>query len=135
MNCTTKVRRVGDVAIVDLSGRFTIADGTGRIRETVVGALESGARHILLNLAEVTLMDSAAGIGELVSSYTRTLREGGRLKLLQVNKHISRILEITQLNTVFEIYDNEDAALRSFHAFSTDPGCEPPAPSKNLKSA
>jgi anti-sigma B factor antagonist len=135
MNCTTKVRRVGDVAIVDLSGRFTLADAPGHIRDTVAGALESGARHILLNLAEVTLMDSAAGIGELVSSYTRAVRQGGRLKLLHVNKHISHILEITHLNTIFEMYDNEDAAVGSFQTFSTDPGLEPPVPSKNLKSA
>jgi anti-sigma B factor antagonist len=133
MNCTTRVRNVGDVAIIDLNGRFTLADAPGRIRYTVASALESGARNILLNLAEVTLMDSAAGIGELVFSYTRTMRQGGRLKLMHVNKHISHVLQITRLNTVFEIYDNEEAAVGSFQAFSTSPRFELPVSSIDPK--
>ena len=116
MNCSIGVHRVGDVAIIDLSGKFTLTDAPGRIRDTVAGVLESGARNILLNLAEVTLMDSAAGIGELVISYTRTLRHGGRLKLLNANKNISHILQLTRLDTIFEMYENEDAAVGSFHA-------------------
>jgi anti-sigma B factor antagonist len=135
MNCTAGIRRVGDVAIVDLRGRFTLSDAPGRIRDTVASALESGARNILLNLAEVTLMDSAAGIGELVISYTRALRQGGRLKLLNANKHISRVLQITRLDTIFEMYENEDAAVGSFQASSKGPVSNPPGPSIKLKSA
>ena len=135
MNCTTSIRKVGDVAVVDLNGRFTLADAPGRIRDTVAGALESGARNILLNLAEVTLMDSAAGIGELVSSYTSAMRQGGRLKLLHVNRNITHVLQITRLDSIFEMYDNEDSAVGSFQSFSTRPGLESPAaPPRNLKS-
>jgi len=119
MSCSLGVRRVGDVAIIDLSGRFTLTDSPGRIRDTVAGVLESGARNILLNLAEVTLMDSAAGIGELVTSYTKALREGGRLKLVNASRNISHILRITRLDTIFESYESEDAAVGSFHASGT----------------
>ena len=114
MSCTATVRRVGDVAIVDLSGRFTIADASGLIRGTVAGALESGDRNILLNLAQVAYMDSAAGIGELVSSYTRATRLGARLKLLHFGKNIHYVLHLLRLDNVFEIYDDEAAAIKSY---------------------
>jgi anti-sigma B factor antagonist len=80
-------------------------------------------------------MDSAAGIGELVISYTRALRQGGCLKLVNANNHISRVLQITRLNTIFEMYENEDAAVGSFQALSQDPVSEPPIPWRKLKSA
>jgi anti-sigma B factor antagonist len=114
MNCTATVRKVGDVAIIDLIGRFTISDAQGLIRGTVSGALESGTRNILLNLARVTYLDSAAGIGELVSSYTSAVRQGARLKLLHAGKNIDHVLHLTRLHTLFEIYDDEDAAIGSF---------------------
>jgi len=120
MNCTTIVRDVGDVTIVDLIGRFTLADSPGRIRGTVAGVLESGRRKILLNLAQVSLMDSAAGIGELICSYTSAVRQGGRLKLLLAGKHIDHVLHLTRLHTIFEIYDDEDAAVRSFREQGTE---------------
>ena len=135
MNCTTSVRKVGDVAIVDLSGRFTVADVPGRIRDTVAGTLDAGARNVLLNLAEVTLMDSAAGIGELVSSYTSAVRLGGRLKLLHVNRNIFHVLQITRLNTIFEMYDDENAAVGSFQTLNPGPGPEQTVHSENRKSA
>jgi len=114
MNCTATLRKVGDVTIVDLSGKFTICDEPGLIRGTVAGALESGARNILLNLARVTYLDSAAGIGELVSSYMSAVRQGARLKLLHAGKNIGHVLHLTRLHTIFEIYDDEDAAIGSF---------------------
>ena len=135
MNCTTGVRRVGDVAIIDLSGRLIKVDSPGRIRDTVASAVESGARNILLNLAKVTLMDSAAGIGELVISYARALHQGARLKLVNLNKHIFRVLQITRLNTIFEVYENEDAAVGSFQALSQDAVSDPPIPWRKLQSA
>ncbi len=114
MNCSATVRKVGDVAIVDLNGKFTISDAPGVIRGAVIGTLESGTMNIVLNLAQVTYLDSAAGIGELVSSYTSTLRQGGQLRLLHADKNIAYILHLTRLNTLFEMYDDEDAAIRSF---------------------
>jgi len=114
MDCTATVRKVGDVAIVDLSGKFTITDAPGLIRGAVIGTLESGTRNIVLNLAQVSYLDSAAGIGELVSSYTSTLRQGGQLRLLHADKNIAYILHLTRLNSLFKMYDDEDAAIRSF---------------------
>lgn len=120
MSCMATVRKVGDVAIVDLSGKFTMGDATGVICSTVNGALESGSRNILLNLARVTYLDSAAGIGELVSSYTRAVRQGACLKLLNPGKNIDYVLHLTRLHTVFESYVDEDAALRSFRQQGKD---------------
>ncbi len=118
MNCSATVRRVGDVAIVDLSGKFTITDAPGLIRGAVIGALESGTRNIVLNLAQVAYLDSAAGIGELVSSYTSAVRQGGRLRLLHADKNIAYILHLTRLTSIFEMYDDENAAIRSFRQIS-----------------
>jgi anti-sigma B factor antagonist len=121
MNCTAAVRKIGDVAIVDLSGQFTIEKAPGLIRRTVADVLESGTRNILMNLAQVTYMDSAAGIGELVGSYSSAVRRGARLKLLHASKNVYHVLQITRLNTIFEIYIDEDAAIRSFRELSTEP--------------
>jgi anti-anti-sigma factor len=114
MSCTATVRKIGDVAIVDLSGRFTVGCTTGLIRDTVRDLLKSGERHILLNLREVTYLDSAAGIGELVSSYTTAINQGAQLKLLRSGKRVDYVLHVVRLDKVFEIHDDEDAAVRSF---------------------
>ena len=118
MNCSAAVRRIGEVAIVDLNGKFTISDAPGIIRGTVTTILDSGTRHILINVSQVTYLDSAAGIGELISSYTSSVHRGGQLKLLKPDKRIAYILHLLHLDTVFEIYQDEDAAIRSFR----DPG-------------
>src|SRR5437763_1393666 len=115
MSCTAKVRRSGDVAIVDLSGHFAVGNATGVIRDSVRDLLKAGERRILLNLAEVTYIDSAAGIGELVSSYTTSLSQGAQLKLLRAGKRVDYVLHVVRLDKVFEIYDDEDTAVRSFH--------------------
>ena len=114
MNCRVTVRKVGDVAILDLCGKFTIANASGLIRGTVADLLESGSTRILLNLQEVTYLDSAAGIGELVSSYASAVRQGAQLKLLHTGKNIDHVLRLLQLHKIFEIHDDEGAAVRSF---------------------
>jgi len=130
MNCTAVVRKIGDVAIVDLSGQLTIEKAPGLIRRTVADILESGTRNILMNLAQVTYMDSAAGIGELASSYSSAVRRGARLKLLRAGRNVHHVLQLTRLDTIFEIYIDEDAAIRSFRELSTDAGQTRPS-SKN----
>jgi anti-sigma B factor antagonist len=114
MNCTASVRKIGDVAVVDLNGRFTIADSPGLIRGTVAETLESGTRNILLNLEHVTYLDSAAGIGELISSYSSAVRQDARLKLLHTGKNIDKVLHLTHLDTIFEMFDDEETAIKSF---------------------
>lgn len=116
MSCTASVRTAGSIAVVDLKGKFTFGPGSGVIRGTVSALLEKGYINILLNLAEVVYLDSAAGIGELVSSYATVTRQGGRLKLLRPGKYVLEVLNITRLHTVFELFDDESQALRSFQS-------------------
>jgi anti-sigma B factor antagonist len=108
-----KERQAGDVTILDLSGKVTIGEGSVQLREAVRGLLDGGKKKILLNLGDVSYVDSS-GIGELVSSYTTTNNNGGQLKLLNLTKKIQDLLMITKLLTVFETYDNEEAAVASF---------------------
>lgn len=108
-----KERTTGSVTILDLSGRITIGEGSVQLRDAVRKLLDDGKKNILLNLGDVTYVDSS-GIGELVSSYTTANNQGGHLKLLNLTKKIQDLLMITKLLTVFETYDNEDAAVASF---------------------
>ena len=108
-----KERQAGDVTILDLSGKVTIGEGSVQLRESVRNLLDAGKKKILLNLGEVSYVDSS-GIGELVSSYTTTGNNGRQLKLLNLTKKIQELLMITKLLTVFENYDNEGAAVASF---------------------
>jgi len=106
-------RSVGDVSVLDCSGKITLGEGTMAIRNTVREVLKSGGKKIVLNLADVNYIDSS-GIGELVSSYTTVTNQGGHLKLLSLTKKIQELLAITKLLTVFQVYDNEKSAVESF---------------------
>ncbi|NWG14185.1 MAG: STAS domain-containing protein [Acidobacteria bacterium] len=108
-----ETRTVGDVYILDCSGKITLGEGTMAIRNTVRDILKSGGRKIILNLADVNYIDSS-GIGELVSSFTTVTNQGGKLKLLNLTKKIQELLQITKLLTVFSVYDDERAAVASF---------------------
>lgn len=106
-------RTVGDVYVLDCSGKITLGEGTMAIRNTVREVLKNGGKKIVLNLADVNYIDSS-GIGELVSTYTTVTNQGGKLKLLNLTKKIQELLAITKLLTVFQVYDNEQSALSSF---------------------
>lgn len=110
---TIKERPAGDVTILDLSGKITIGEGSVQLREAVRSLLDQNKKKILLNLGDVSYVDSS-GIGELVSSYTTTNNAGGQLKLLNLTKKIKDLLMITKLLTVFQTYDNEAEAVASF---------------------
>lgn len=114
MPCTARTRETEGVAIVDLSGRFTLGDAAGVIRSCVKSLVDGGHRNILLNLADVTHMDSAAGLGELIGSYQLVKKNGGDLKLLNAQKSVADVLRITRLDTVFKIYGDEGEAVSSF---------------------
>lgn len=107
-------REVGDVAVVDFSGKITLGEGSAILRTTVRGLIERGHRKILLNLADVDYIDSS-GIGELVSAYTAVRSASGEMKLLQLTRRVHDILQITRLVTVFDVQAEEDVAVRSFH--------------------
>jgi anti-sigma B factor antagonist len=106
-------RQVDDVLILDLVGKIMIGEGDDALREAVTRLVDSGRTKIILNLAEVPYVDSA-GLGEIVRCYTTVSRKGGRLKLLHLTKKIKDLLAITKLLTVFETYDSEDEAVKSF---------------------
>jgi anti-sigma B factor antagonist len=106
-------RQVGDVTVLDITGKITIGVGDVAVRDAVHVALGAGACSIILNLKGVTTIDSA-GVGELVSAYTAVTNRGCKLKLANLPSKVNDILQITQLITVFEVYDSEDEAVASF---------------------
>lgn len=106
-------RKVGDVTVIDAVGRITLGEASSTFRDTIRELVSKGEKKLLLNLAEVSYIDSS-GIGELVSAYTTVTNQGGQLKLLNLTKRIQDLLQITKLYTVFEVFDNEATAVRSF---------------------
>ena len=107
------MRIIGDVRILDCSGKIRLGEGTMSIRNAVRGALASGTKKIILNLEEINYIDSS-GVGELIGAYTSVVNEGGLLKLLHLTRRLREVLAITKLLTVFEVFDDEKAALASF---------------------
>ncbi|MGC9198625.1 MAG: STAS domain-containing protein [Acidobacteriaceae bacterium] len=113
MSLTLTARQMGDVAILDLSGKITLGEGGVTLRDEVRKLLAKGSKKILLNLAGVNYIDSS-GLGELVSSYTAVKNAGGELKLLNLTSKVRDLLVITKLLTVFDVSDDEAAAVASF---------------------
>src|SRR5450755_4684225 len=108
-------RAVGDVVILDLKGKITLGEGDELLKDKVNSLVNQGHKKIVLNLADVPYIDSA-GLGEVVRTYTTVSRQGGSLKLLNLTKRITDLLSITKLLTVFETFDSENEAVRSFSA-------------------
>jgi anti-sigma B factor antagonist len=106
-------RTVDGVEIIKLDGKITIGAGDQQLREVISEAIARGRTNILLDLSGVTTIDSS-GIGELVGSYTTVTNRGGKLKLLHLPAKLNELLHVTQLITVFEVYENEQDALKSF---------------------
>ena len=111
MNIDTRV--VDGVTILDVHGKITIGDGSVEIRNKVRETLDQGNKKILLNLGDVSYVDSS-GIGELVSSFTTVTNQGGELKLVNLTKSLQELLAITKLLIVFDCYDDESSALASY---------------------
>jgi anti-sigma B factor antagonist len=106
-------RSVDGVEIIKLDGKITIGAGDQQLRDVISNTLNNGRTNILLDLSGVTTIDSS-GIGELVGSYTTVTNRGGKLKLLHLPAKLNELLHVTQLITVFEVYENEQDALKSF---------------------
>jgi anti-sigma B factor antagonist len=106
-------RQVGEIAIVDISGRITLGEGNVMLREIMVDLLEKGHKHILLNMTDVIHVDSA-GIGELVRSHTSVRKQGGRMKLVNPHKKVRDLLQMTMLAAVFDVQEDEASAVKSF---------------------
>ena len=108
-----KERQAGDVTILDMTGDVRIGEGAISLRDSIRTLADQGKKKVLLNLAGVKYMDST-GVGELIANYTTITRQGGQLKLLNLTDRIQNLLVITKLLTVFDSYDNEAEALKSF---------------------
>jgi anti-sigma B factor antagonist len=106
-------REVGDIAVIDFSGRITLGEGSAMLRKTIRDLISNGRKKILLNLADVDYIDSS-GIGELVGAYTSVRSADGELKLVYLTKRVRDIIQITRLFTVFDVQPDETAAVRSF---------------------
>jgi anti-sigma B factor antagonist len=113
MACNATPREIGGVTLIDISGRITLGESSAMLREMLRDLLSKGQKKIVLNLGDVSYIDST-GIGELVSSYTTVKNQGGELKLLNLTKKIHDLLQITKLYTVFDVHADESSALRSF---------------------
>lgn len=113
MSVKLSTRQVGDVTVMDVSGRITLGEGSSALRDALRDLVSKGNRKILLNLGDVTYIDSS-GIGELVSGFTTVANSGGSLKLLGLTKRVKDLLQITKLYTVFDVHEDEAHAVRSF---------------------
>lgn len=114
MSMKASSRKVEGIVIVDLSGRITLGEGSVVLRDTVKEIFATGEKKILLNLGDVTYIDSS-GIGELVSAYTSVRNGGGELKLLNLTKKVHDLLQITKLYTVFDVQETEESAIKAFN--------------------
>lgn len=106
---------VGGVTVLDLSGRLTLTDGAGRLKDKVSSLVFEGRKHIVLNLRNLSYMDSA-GLGEMVACYTSAARNGGMVRLAHTTGKIKDLLTITKLLTVFDNYESESEAVASFES-------------------
>lgn len=118
MALTAKTRQAGNVAIVDLSGKITLGENTGILRDELRSLLAQGKKNIILNMKDVGYVDSA-GLGELVGAYTTATNQGGAVKLLHLEGKIRDLMQITKLYTIFPAYDDEKEAVASFGAKAT----------------
>jgi len=109
----SSIRDAGDIRVIELSGKITIGAGDVKIRELIEQALEDSKNDVILDLGGVTAIDSS-GIGEMVACYTTVTKRGGHLKLMHLSPKITDILQVTQLITVFDVFDDEREALGSF---------------------
>ncbi|HME59395.1 MAG TPA: STAS domain-containing protein [Terracidiphilus sp.] len=113
MALTIASREVNGVAVLDLSGRITLGEGSVQLREAVRGLIGKGKKKILLNMGDVNYIDSS-GLGELVSAYTTAKNQQADVKLLKLTRKVHDLLQLTKLYTVFDIKDDEASAIASF---------------------
>ena len=118
MALTTKTRREGNVTIVDLSGRITLGENTGILRDELRSLLAQNNKNIILNMKDVGYVDSA-GLGELVGAYTTATNQGGAVKLLHLQGKMRDLMQITKLHTIFSIFEDEQQAVQSFGSAAT----------------
>ncbi|MBP1622836.1 MAG: anti sigma b factor antagonist RsbV [Acidobacteria bacterium] len=107
------IRKIKDIVVIDVEGKIVLGEGDVEIKQTVNSLLQKGSKNVVMNLAKVSYLDSA-GLGEIMRCFTALRRDGGDLKLVSLNQRIIDLLSITKLLNVFDIYDSESAAIKSF---------------------
>jgi anti-sigma B factor antagonist len=117
----TVSRQIGDISIVDVRGRITVGEGNIMLREVVTGLVENGRKRILLNLQGVEYVDSG-GLGELVRTHTTLQKEGGQLKMANVNQRVQELLKLTSLHKIFDVHKDEASAVQSFELLAAGAG-------------
>jgi anti-sigma B factor antagonist len=110
---TIASREVDGVTVLDLSGRITLGEGSVQLRDAIRGLIGQGKKNVLLNMGEVSYIDSS-GLGELVSAYTTAKNQQAEVKLLNLTRKVHDLLQLTKLYTVFDIKDDEASAIASF---------------------
>ena len=118
MALTIKAHDEGNVTILDLSGKITLGENTGILREELRKLMQEGKKNIVFNMKDVSYVDSA-GLGELVGAYTTATNQGGAVKLLHLQGKMKDLMQITKLHTIFPAYENEHEAVQSFTAAAT----------------
>jgi len=118
MALTTKTRQEGNVTIIDLNGKITLGENTGILRDELRSLMSQGQKHIILNMKDVSYVDSA-GLGELVGAYTTATNQGGAVKLLHLQGKMKDLMQITKLHTIFPAFENEQEAVNSFGTAAT----------------
>ena len=113
MSIKISIRNVENVAVIDLTGRVTLGEASGSLRDTIKDLISKGDKNILLNLAGVTYIDSS-GLGEIVGAFATVGNSGGRLKLLGLQQRVHDLMQLTKLYSVFEIFTDEPEAIQSF---------------------
>ena len=114
MSFRAHTREIGEVTVIDMEGRITLGEGSALLRDLIQESLRKGRKKILMNLGGISYIDST-GLGELVSGYRLVKSEGGELKLLNLTKKVTDLLQITKLYTVFDVHNQESQAVASFH--------------------
>jgi anti-sigma B factor antagonist len=114
-------RQVGDISVVDVRGRITVGEGNVMLRDFVTRLVESGNKRIVLNLQGVEYVDSG-GLGELVRTHTTLQKEGGQLKMVNVNQRVQELLKLTSLNKIFDVQKDEASAVQSFELLAAGAG-------------
>ena len=115
MSFRAHTREIGEVTVIDMEGRITLGEGSSLLRDLIQENLKKGRKKILMNLGGISYIDST-GLGELVSGYRLVKSEGGDLKLLNLTKKVTDLLQITKLYTVFDVHNQESQAVASFHS-------------------
>ena len=115
MSLKISIRHVQNVAVIDLNGRVTLGEASGSLRDTIKDLLAKDHKNILLNMENVSYIDSS-GLGEIVGAFATVSNRGGRLKLLGLQQRVHDLMQLTKLYSVFEIFTGETEAVRSFPA-------------------